>query len=376
MASSSFQAIPPYAVKFRREQINRVLASIGDILERGQLTLGPYTEHLEHAFATLAGTRYAVAVNSGTTAIEIILRALNVSGRSVLVPANTNIATAIAALNAGAKVLLYDSDIYPSLQDIKLRTREDTAAVIVVHIGGYISPQMDSIRAWCGSHHIALVEDAAHAHGARLGQRSAGSLGVAAAFSFFATKVITTGEGGIITTDNMSLARLARSYRNQGKDERNSSHQVLGNTWRMPETSAALGLAQLEYFQEDLVRRLHIISDYYAAIENLPWMAAPPQGSGAMPSGHKCIVLAADASVRRSIQKHMLAEKISLPGTVYSEPLNRLPVFRGYFDGVYPKATEFGNRHFCLPLWNGMEQQTIQAVIATLRRFASVDGSE
>jgi dTDP-4-amino-4,6-dideoxygalactose transaminase len=370
MVSPSFQAVPPYAVKFRREQIDRVSASIRDILERGQLTLGPYTEHLERSFAMLAGTRFAVAVNSGTTAIEIILRALNVRGRSVLVPANTNFATAIAALNAGARVLLYDGDIYPSLEDIELRAREDTAAAIVVHIGGYITPRIDSIRAWCTSHDIALVEDAAHAHGARLGQRSAGSLGIAAAFSFFATKVITTGEGGIITTDDMLLAKLARSYRNQGKDQLDGRHQVLGNSWRMPETSAALGLVQLEYFQEDLIQRLRIMSEYYAAIESLPSVAAPPQCSDAMPSGHKCIALAADANIRRSLEKHMIAANISLAGAVYSEPLNRLPVLRGYFHGVYPKATEFANRHFCLPLWNGMEQRSIQAVISTLRRFA------
>ena len=368
--------IPSYRVNFDPELIEQVCRSIRDILGRGQLTLGPYTEELERSFAALVGTRFAVAVSSGTAALEIALRAMNVRGRSVLVPANTNFATAIAAMNAGADVILYDSDLYPSLEDIERQTRKDTAVVIVVHIGGYIAPWMDGIRTWCRANNITLVEDAAHAHGARLGRRGAGSLGDAAAFSFFPTKVMTTGEGGMITTDDPLLTSLARSYRNQGKDEHDGTHQLLGNSWRMPEVSAALGLAQLKSFERHLAERVRTLSHYYAALDGFSQVMAPQQARDATPSGHKCIVLAADAGTRRKVEDRMAAANIELPGTVYTYPLHRLPVFRGRLEGSYPRAADFAERHFCLPLWNGIDEASIRRVINVLRSFTDLSAPE
>ncbi|MGO4649920.1 DegT/DnrJ/EryC1/StrS family aminotransferase [Nocardia sp. 2YAB30] len=210
--------IPPFTAAVPDDEIATVLAAAEQIMRAGRLVLGAHTEVLETTVAVMAGTRYAIAVNSGSTALEIIYKTVDVQGRTVLMPTNTNYATAAAALAAGAQVRFYDAGLYPDLADLERRLTGDVSAVVVVHIGGYITPDLPQIMQLCEAAGIALIEDAAHAHGSTFGDRPAGGFGYAAAFSLFATKVVTTGEGGLITTDDPDLDRLARVYRNQGRD--------------------------------------------------------------------------------------------------------------------------------------------------------------
>lgn len=161
---------------------------------------GANNEDLEQAFASLTGAEFAVAVSSGTAALEIAFRCLDLTGKMVLLPANTNYATAEAALRAGCHIILYDAGLYASCEAIKAAWVPGVAAVVVVHIGGYLSPGLPEIVDFCDISGVKLVEDASHAHGARLGGLAAGTFGEVAAFSMFATKVVTTGEGGILTT--------------------------------------------------------------------------------------------------------------------------------------------------------------------------------
>src|SRR4051812_20189257 len=201
--------VPPAQVHIPATDRQEILRRIDEAMSAGQLTLGAIGRELEERFAAHHGARHAIAVNSGTSSIEIPLRALGVKDKEVLVPANTFFATAAAEIAAGARPKFVDCD--PStmaidLESVRAAIGPDTAGVVVVHIGGLVTPVIRELKALCDEHGIFLFEDAAHAHGSSLGDQMAGTFGIAGSFSFYPTKVITSGEGGIIVTDDDRIA--------------------------------------------------------------------------------------------------------------------------------------------------------------------------
>ncbi|MGX1811456.1 DegT/DnrJ/EryC1/StrS family aminotransferase [Nocardia sp. NPDC055321] len=358
--------IPPFTAQIPADEIETTVAAVRDILSSGQLILGEHTTAFEAAVADMAGTRYAIAVNSGTIALEIIFRSLGVDGRTVLVPTNTNYATAAAAINAGARVRLYDSGLYPDLADVHDKLTPDVAAVVVVHIGGHLSPELPRLVELCAAAGVPLIEDAAHAHGSSLGTRPAGSHGHAAAFSFFTTKVVSTGgEGGAITTDDPALDHAARQYRDQGKDHA-GTHILWGGSWRMTEIGAALGNAQLAHLSRDIDSRTQVIDRYTDALTGAGLTF--PDRHGRL-SGHKAIAVLGPGIDRDRLREDLRARGVGLGKGVYDQPLHTLPVLDGFGLGhLYPLADDFADRHICLPLWRGMSAPIVDEVIATVHR--------
>ncbi|MBF6325839.1 DegT/DnrJ/EryC1/StrS family aminotransferase [Nocardia cyriacigeorgica] len=358
--------IVPFTAGLPETEIRIALAAIEEILRTGNMVLGRHTEDFEAAVAAMAGTHYAVAVNSGSTALEIIFRSLDVHGRTVLVPTNTNYATAAAAGHAGARVQLYDSGLYPHLDDIGARLTPDVAAVVVVHIGGYLSPDLAQLARICARAGVPLIEDAAHAHGANQAGTPAGGFGLAAAWSFFATKVITTGgEGGAITTNNPDLATFARRCRNQGKDD-HGRHVIAGNSWRMTEINAVIGAAQLQHLNRDVNARREVIDRYTTALAGSA-LTFPRLGRNEQVSGHKCVAQLREGIDREAVRAAVNQGGVTLARGVYEQPLHCQPVFAdlNVTDG-FPHAEEFANRHLCLPLWRRMDTSTIDRVITAV----------
>ncbi|HEY3096420.1 MAG TPA: aminotransferase class I/II-fold pyridoxal phosphate-dependent enzyme, partial [Acidimicrobiia bacterium] len=185
--------VPAARMVFSDDDRAAVLSMIDEVLRTGSLTLGPHTRELEESFRNRHDAPYAVAVSSGTSALEIILRSLGVEGRDVVVPANTFFATAAAVVHAGGAPRFADvaqDTLALSAETVEAALTENTAGVIVVHIGGLISPEVEAIKQLCDARGLFLVEDAAHAHGSSLDGRPAGAFGVAGAFSFYPTKVM------------------------------------------------------------------------------------------------------------------------------------------------------------------------------------------
>lgn len=240
----------PVKLYFPKEDIEEIKVSVEKILQSGMLTLHTYTKESENRFAKLCNVKHAVAVNPGTSALEIALCTIKLKlGNEVLLPTNTFSATADAVIFAGAKPKL--TDINPKTlcidtENVQKSITPKTKGVIVVHIGGLICPEIEEIRELCQDKKLFLIEDAAHAHGSTINQKPAGSLGDIGCFSFYPTKVMTTGEGGMITTNNDEIAEKARILRDQGKASFNSNIIIeLGYNWKLPEMGAALGLTQL-----------------------------------------------------------------------------------------------------------------------------------
>ncbi|MFI8085915.1 DegT/DnrJ/EryC1/StrS family aminotransferase [Kitasatospora sp. NPDC086009] len=356
--------IPPFRIEFTTAQKAAFLTAAAAILDSGRLTLGPHTAQLEQLFAATTGTRHAVAVSSGTTALEIALRALGLNDGDVLVPANTNYATAEAVIRAGARPVLYDAALTATADAIDAARTHATRAVILVHIGGHITPDLDKITDHCDTHNLLVVEDAAHAHGSATADHSAGTIGAAAAFSTFATKAVTTGEGGLITTNDPTIADRARHYRDQGKDS-TGRNTLFGSAWRMPELSAALGLVQLTTAPNPMERGHDLLRAYAQQISS-PHVAVPFEPRHRY-SGHKAIIQLANRAQREDLRAHLEAAGITPARGVYEHPLHHQPALA--LTGSYPLADRFAATHLCLPLWPGLAPDQQQHVINTVNAW-------
>jgi len=366
--------IPAAKIYFPEDDRKAILKQIDGILESGQLTLGKYSREFEQRFAKYVGTKYAVAVNSGTSALEIIMRALDIKDSSVIVPTNTFVATPAAVIHAGGKVIFADITDNLCLDPASLRRqiKKDTKAVFVVHIGGLVPPQIAEILKICQENGLLLIEDAAHAQGSTLNGKKAGSFGTAAAFSFYPTKVITSGEGGMITTDNERIYQRALVFRDQGKAGFfGNVHTEMGYNWRMSEIHATLGLSQfarLEEFITDRRRIAHFYGNELKKVNGVLPVKIPPEAK----SNYYKYMAVLEDSIDRAALKKELKEKhtVSLSGEVYELPCHLQPIFKalcGFKGGEFPMAEDLCQRNICLPVFAGMNEEQARYVVESLK---------
>ena len=364
--------IPAARIYFPQEDREEILKQIDGILASGQLILGKYTREFEERFAQYICTKYAVAVNSGTSALEIILRTLDIEGSSVIVPTNTFFATPASVVHAGGKVIFTDitNNLCIDPESLIRSIQKDTKAVFVVHIGGLVPPQIAEIQQICEEHSLFLVEDAAHAHGSTLNGKKAGSFGIAAAFSFYPTKVMTSGEGGMITTNDENIYKRALVFRDQGKAGfYGNVHTEMGYNWRMSEIHAAMGLSQLNRLEEFIIDRRGVaqIYDELVEIDKVTPLEIP---LAAKSNYYKYVVLLEDGVNRLSLKKE-LKEKynIGLSGEVYELPCHLQPIFKklyGFNGGEFPAAEDLCKRQICLPVFAAMTDEQARYVVKSL----------
>jgi len=365
--------IPAARVVIPEDDRRAILARIDEALRSGVLTLGENGRAFEVSFARTVGTRFAVAVQSGTSALEIVLRALDVEERGVVVPTNTFFATAAAVIQAGGRPQFADVErtaMGLSVETVAAAVSSQTVAVIVVHIAGTVSPETPKIAAFCRDRGLVLIEDAAHAHGSGLDGRMAGTFGTAAAFSFYPTKVITAGEGGMIVTDDEAIYQHALQYRDQGKESfLTNLHVRMGYNWRLSELHAAVGLSQLNRLDEFVAERRRVAAAYtkrLAGVDGLQLLVPP---DCAQPNFYKYVALL-DRDVDRRALKRTLKERfqVSLSGEVYEIPCHHQPVFKQWAEGAFPVAEDVCSRHVCLPIYPGMTETEIEQVVGALRQ--------
>ena len=363
--------VPAARVVFPDEDRAEIARRVDDALRTGSLTLGANTREFEDAFAAAHQVPYAVAVTSGTAAIEIVLRALDVAGRDVIVPANTFAATAFATIAAGARPVFADvnaTTLALSPETVTAALTPTTAAVVTVHIGGLVSPETPALRALCDERGIALVEDAAHAHGSTLNNTPAGSFGLSGTFSFYPTKVITSGEGGMIVTADERLRDEALAYRDQGKASFGANlHTHLGYAWRLSEVHAAIGLVHLRRLPEFLAVRRGVAARYDAALRDNPIITPLAVPLASSSNYYKYVALLAD-DVDRAALKAALTDRfgVRLSGEVYETPLHHQPVFAKWADGPLPVAERVCARHICLPIHSDMADAEVAQVVDAL----------
>ena len=366
---------------FPPQDLDNILQEIRDVLQSGRLILGPKAAALEKAYAERVGVKYAAAVTSCTAALEIVYRHFVRPGQEVIVPTNTFVATATAVLRAGGKVVFADTnpdDFGIDVDDALRRVNSNTAAIVAVHVAGLISGDFNRLRTECESRAIPLIEDCAHAHGATWEGSEAGSLAQAGCFSFYPTKVLTCGTGGMVTTNDEQLDTLARSLRHHGhgRSMREMIHE--GNDWLLDEVRAVVLHHQLRRLDEFLARRTAIADRYAQLLAELPTVTLPRLHSALQPAYFKYPILLPKGIDRNSVQSTMREQHGIETGAAYSPPCHLMPVFQklpGAGPGALPNAEAILPRQLCLPMHAALEisdaDRVVEALAQTLQSLAS-----
>ena len=332
---------------------------------------GKYIKRFEDAFADFCQVKHAVSCSNGTTALHLALMALGVApGDEVIVPTLTFVATANAVTFCGGQPIFVDADqetwnIDPSRIEEKITPR--TKGIIVVHLFGY-PVNMDPVLAIARRRGLFVLEDAAQAHGAEYKGQRVGSLGDIATFSFFGNKIVSTGEGGMVVTNDSDMAAKINLLKNHGMDpNRRYWHAIIGYNYRMTNVAAAIGLAQIEKVDWQLARRREVVSRYQevlAGVEGLTWQIE--KGWAKHVWWMFSVIVANTYTVSRDeIIARMQVRGIETRPVVY--PLHQLPPYAASVAGQeFPIANGIASRGINLPTWAGLKREDVDFVCEQL----------
>ena len=364
--TTAFPFFPPEEQEWLSDQLS-------DILNH-QLAMGPRVTKFEKEFASYCGQPYGVAFPSCTSAMEAALRALGVGpGDEVLVPVETFIATGMVVSLVGAIPVfteIEDQTFSMDFEDAWKKITDKTKGAIVVHFGGFISPSLVTfVEKMHGSGRF-VIEDAAHAPGAELNGRLAGSFADAGCFSFYPTKIITTGEGGMLVTGRRDIAEIARSLQNRGRDMSSTDerYSLQGRNNRFTEIAAAMGLSQLRCLPDFLAQRRRTAELYDELLLRSELYVPLLATEGSRPSYWRYVAMPTVRLDRTVLRDALAQDKISIDWA-YDPPLHLQPVYRdllGTKPGMLPGSEDTLARHICLPMHARMRDIDAEYVVERL----------
>jgi len=369
--------VPPTKPMFSEGDIELITKEIEDVLHSGWLTSGPKVREFERQFAEYVGVKNAIATNSGTAALACTLKALEVKDSTILVPDNTFAATAHAVMWAGGSVNLVDIDdeatFNVGLSSIRKRFNDNSKikGVIVVHIAGQ-PVDMAPIQEFCRDHNLFLMEDSAHAHGSEYRGRKCGSVSDVGCFSFYPTKVMTSGEGGMIVTDDDDLAEKCRMITNQGRDSLYTSDITIdGFNYRMSDVNACIGLTQLKHLDAWISHRREMATLYDDLLHELDWIKTPPRRDYSKTNYYKyaCLVDKNVSLPVQEIKKTLKKEGVSCGMEVFWPPLHKTSFYGKNTDPRnYQVAESVLARQLCLPMFSSITEEEVRYVTENLKR--------
>lgn len=376
--------VKKYRLQYTEEDKSFVNKMISETLDRGYLTDGgPNIDRFEKMWSEFNGSDYSIAISNCTTGLECILRALDVKGHSVIVPSYTFIASPMSIFNAGATPIYADIDkdtLSLSLETIKKSVRPDTKAVMIVHVGGVITNEIIKIKEWCESKNIHLIEDAACAHGSDYKGIKTGNFGIAGCFSFHHSKVLTSGEGGIITTNNKDLAKKMKRIRAIGLDRTINNYESfeVGSNFKMSEITAVLGILHTKNANKIINERKEIARKYNNKIKfnNLVSKFSLPKNTDSC--YYKYYLHAKDKDTRNKLIEYCKSKNIEMPPYTY-EVLCSDQIISKKINCVLEsdlKNSKWSSDHIvCLPMYNGLKENEIEYISKTVNDFISQEAS-
>jgi len=341
--------------------------AVMEVLDSGQLAQGARTEAFEAAFAAYIGVKHAIGVNSGTAALIVALQANGVGpGDEVITTPFSFIATATSIIACGATPVFMDVDPFDFNLDpnqLEDAITDRTKAVMPVHLFGHPA-RMTEIQEICEDFELALIEDAAQAHGAEHAGQRVGSFGTGC-FSFYPTKNMTTGEGGIITTDDDEVARLCRIIRSHGQEQR-YKHDYFGLNWRMQDMNAAIGLVQMDYIEEwneARIRNAGALSRLIRGVET------PRVREGDRHVFHQYTVrVPGDRdAIQAALQEAGVGSAIHYPIPIHQQPIMQQ---LGFDEGSFPVAEAAAEAVLSLPVHPSLGPEDVEYIAATINRVA------
>jgi len=360
------------------------------VLKSGRLSMGPYTEKFEKVVSEYVNAKHGVAVSSGTAGLHIVLKAMEVKrGDYMIVPSFTFVASANVALYEGAIPLFVDVEketlnvSKDSLEDLLIRIKKGKVKILDevvdpnrvkyfmgVDIFGH-PLNWDEILEVTNEWGLGVLEDSCEALGAEYKGKRVGKFGVAGVFAFYPNKQITTGEGGVVVTDDESIAKLVRSMRNQGRGEENEwlLHVRLGYNYRIDEMSAALGYSQMLRIDEILEKRKQVAENYNELLKDYEWVKTPPVKEYVTRMSWFVYVIRLSPDVNRDrVMKYMEEKGVQVRN--YFQPLHLQPFYRktfGYDEGMLPITEEESKKTLALPFYNDLSLDEQKVVAETLR---------
>jgi perosamine synthetase len=350
------------------------LAYVSDCIQSGWVSsLGKYIGEFERRFADFCGARHGIAVSNGTTALHLALAALGIGpGDEVIIPSLTFIATANAVHYTGATPVFADSEALTwniDPQDIAKRVSPRTRAIIPVHIYGHPA-DMQPILDLAEEHGLLVIEDAAEAHGALYRGKRVGSLGKINAFSFYGNKIITTGEGGILTTDDDLLNEKVRFLRDHAMSpEKRYWHTEIGFNYRMTNMQAALGVAQMERIEEFIARKRWIADQYRQGLQDIATLEFSPETPWATSVYWMASILLKDSfSLSREELMLRLKEK-GIDSRPFFYPIHKMPPYQD--DTLHlPVAEDISQRGINLPSAVTLTEADILRIVSAIRHLS------
>jgi len=345
--------------------------AVDSVLRTDRLSMGPHLEAFEQAAAELAGRAYGVGVNSGTSGLHLCVRALGLGpGDEVITTPFSFIATTNCILYEGATPIFvdidpdsYNLDADRLAEALTERTRAILPAEIFGNTAGF-----DRYERFAREHDLLMIEDCCEAVGGCLAGRPAGNFGDCGVFAFYPNKQLTTGEGGMIVTDDDDFAETARSMRNQGRggDGDWFNHVRIGFNYRMTELSATLGVAQIERLDEILHRRREVAGWYHDALADVEEIALPPMAEPETASWFVYVIRLADRFTfadRQDIVENLCRQGIECER--YFQPIHLQPYLRDRFNwraGDYPVCEKVSDRTIALPFFTTMQPEQVKLV--------------
>ncbi|MBC8500895.1 MAG: DegT/DnrJ/EryC1/StrS family aminotransferase [Nanoarchaeota archaeon] len=358
----------PYIDKKDIKEVERVLKS-------GRLSLGPKINEFERFFAKIIGTKYAVAVNSGTSGLHLCVRSLGIKeGDEVITSPFSFVASANCMLFEKAKPIFADVDedtfnLNPNLIEDKITSR--TKAILPVHVFGQ-SCDMSKIINIAKKHNLKVIEDACESLNSTYKNKKVGTFGDAAVFAFYPNKQITTGEGGMIVTNNKKTAEACRSMRNQGRGESMQwlTHEQLGYNYRITDMQAALGISQLKKIDFLINQRRKVVAMYMNELSEIPQVKSPVVDKF---NTHTWFVFPIQVSEkdRDRLIEHLLKEGIQSKAYFYP-PIHLQPFYKksfGYRKGDFPVAEKISKTTLILPMFVGMTRKEVINVKNSIIKF-------
>ena len=365
------------------------ITAVEKVLRSGWLTTGPVAQEFEKEFARYLGCKHALAVNSGTSALQLALEAIGLKpGDEVLVPTNTFTATAEVVTYFGATPVLCDSlpgGFNIDAADAEKKITVKTKAIIPVHIGGEPC-DMAAIGGLAARHHLPVIEDAAHALPTSFEGRRVGTISEFTAFSFYATKTITTAEGGMLTTNDDAYAKRVAMMRLHGIGNDDAwkrysragswEYQVVeaGYKFNLPDILAALGLAQLRKCETLFQQRRFISELYRSKLAETEELELPPAGSANSEHAWHLFIIRLKAG-SLDIDRNAFIEQLKEAGvgtSVHFIPLHRHPFYQkryGYGPSGFPNAEDAFSRCLSLPIFPGLKESQVDHIVDAIQRI-------
>lgn len=345
---------------------------VNEVLRTDWLSMGPKVGEFEKNFADYIGTEYAIAVNSGTSGLHLCMKSIGINkGDEVITAPFSFIASSNSIIFENGKPVFVDIDPHTLNIDpekIEEAITRNTRAILPVHVFGQPC-KMDAIMDIAEDNNLSVIEDACEAVGAEYNGRKAGTFGDASVFAFYPNKQMTTGEGGMIVTDNKDIAQSCISMRNQGRSEKGEwlDHIRIGYNYRLDEMSCALGIGQLKRINELLEKRSRVANEYSKQLSGIEGVKTQYLDPGVKMSWFVYVVQVGEYIDRNKVMIYLKEHGVSC--RPYFTPIHLQPFYKemfGYDEGDFPICEKVCNSTIALPFYGNMDKRTTEKVCNTL----------